>query len=87
MPQVISATQARNQFADILARVVYTGEEFVVQKQGKPVAIITKAVAKAKNKRLPRKLTGTEFLLKLAKYNYRGGPKNLARDHDKYAWG
>lgn len=47
----ISATQVRNEFADIINRVVYNNEEFLVEKQGKPVAKIVKAddtaVAKA----------------------------------------
>ena len=33
----------------------------------------------------PRKMTGTEFLLKLSTYNLHG-PKDLAKNHDKYAW-
>jgi len=34
-----------------------------------------------------KKITGTEFLGRLAKYNLRGGPKDLAKNHDKYTWG
>jgi len=33
-----------------------------------------------------RKITGTEFLARLAKYNLRGAPKDLAQKHDKYLW-
>lgn len=31
-------------------------------------------------------LKGTDFLLKLANYHFKGGPKDLAANHDKYAW-
>lgn len=31
-------------------------------------------------------ISGTEFLLKLATYHFKGSPKNLARQHDKYTW-
>lgn len=34
----------------------------------------------------PRKMTGTEFLLKLSTYHMKGGPKDLAKNHDKYTW-
>lgn len=84
MPQIISATQARNQFAEIVDRVAYAGEKFVVQKQGKPVAVIS-AVDKPQ-KRKNRKMTGTEFLLKLAAIKAKGLPADLAKNHDKYAW-
>lgn len=28
----------------------------------------------------------TKFLLKLGNYKLRGGPKNLAKEHDKFTW-
>ena len=31
-------------------------------------------------------LKGTDFLLKLAEYHFKGGPKDLAAKHDKYVW-
>lgn len=36
----ITATQVRNEFADIINRAVYNDEEFIVEKQGKPVVKI-----------------------------------------------
>lgn len=38
----ITATQVRNEFADIINRAVYNNEEFIVEKQGKPVVKIVK---------------------------------------------
>ncbi len=83
MPQIISATQARNQFAEIVDRVVYKGEEFVVQKQGKPAVLITRAVVNPKKP--GGKFTTTDFLSKLASYNFKG-PSDLSKNLDKYAW-
>lgn len=81
MPQTISATTARDNFADIINQAMYAGQEYIVVKQGKPAALITPA-----QKRNVSVQRGTQFLLKLAKYNLRGGPKNLAKNHDKYTW-
>ena len=87
MTNVVSATQARENFAEIINRVYYSGEEFVIQKQGKTTAIIRPPKAiKTKNKNPKKKMTGIEFLLKLSKYNAKGLPKDLAQNHDKYAW-
>lgn len=33
-----------------------------------------------------KKISGTEFLQRLAQYKMKGGPKDLARNHDKYTW-
>lgn len=33
-----------------------------------------------------KKNSGTEFLMKISKMGMKGGPRNFARDHDKYAW-
>ena len=63
MPQVISATQAKNQFAEIVNRVIYQGEEFLVHKQGKPAILITKANVQTTK---ATKFTTTDFLAKLA---------------------
>lgn len=84
MPQVISATDAKNQFSELVNRVVYNGEEFIVEKQGKPTVLITKVVKKTPKP--VKKMSGTEFLLKLSKYNAKGLPADLAKNHDKYAW-
>ena len=29
---------------------------------------------------------GLEFLMKISKYHMKGGPRDLARKHDKYTW-
>lgn len=53
MLQKISATKARDNFADLLNRIQYRGEEFIIEKQGKPVAVITvvnKAIHKGRTK-------------------------------------
>lgn len=34
----------------------------------------------------PRKMTGIEFLKKLSTYHMKGGPRDLAKNHDKYTW-
>ena len=41
MPILISTTEARTRFAEITNKVQYLGEEFIVEKQGKPVVLIT----------------------------------------------
>lgn len=83
MPQIISATDAKNQFAELVNRVVYNSEEFIVQKQGKPVVLITKPVQNSVKQ--SKKFTTNDFLLKLATYNFKG-PKDLSKNLDKYAW-
>ncbi len=85
MPQIISATQARNSFADIINRVLYRGEEFIVEKQGKPAVLITKPLESKVRVDKKKKLTGTEFLFELTKFKLKG-PKDLAKNHDKYTW-
>lgn len=37
MAKAISATKAAREFSDLLARVRYRGEEFVIEKGGKPM--------------------------------------------------
>ncbi len=83
MPQTISATQARNQFAEIVDRVVYKGEEFVVEKQGKPAVLISKANTNPAVR--SNKFTTTDFLSKLGSFNFKG-PADLSKNLDKYAW-
>jgi prevent-host-death family protein len=84
MPQVISATDAKNQFSELVNRVVYNGEEFVVQKQGKPVVLITHVNQSHQPK--PKKFTTNDFLTELTKVKAENLPADLGRDHDKYAW-
>ena len=85
MTQLISATQARNRFADIVDRVIYAGEEFIVQKQGKPAVKI--GPIDKKNKQNVKIDSGIKFLLKLTKIEAKDLPKDLSQNHDKYAWG
>lgn len=33
-----------------------------------------------------KRKTGIDFLKKLANYGFKGGPRNLAKNHDKYTW-
>ncbi len=40
MPTRIRSADARNNFAEIIGRAHFGGETFVVEKQGKPVAVI-----------------------------------------------
>lgn len=40
MSQVISATDARNNFSEILSQVIYNQREFIVEKKGKKVAMV-----------------------------------------------
>lgn len=41
MSTIVTATQVRNEISQIINKVFYQGEEFIVEKQGKPVARIT----------------------------------------------
>lgn len=86
MKQTINATQARENFSEIINRVVYLGEDFIVKKQGKPAVLITKINKTVHKKEDEKKIKTTEFLLKLSHYKLQGGPKNLAKNHDKYTW-
>ena len=85
MPQIISATEAREKFSELINRVLYRGEEFVVEKQGKPAALITN-IGKTQKKMKVKAIKSADFLLKLTTYNLKGGPKDLAKEHDKYIW-
>lgn len=81
MKQTITATEARERFADLINRVMYRGEEFIVEKQGKPAALITRLT----DAKTTEKYTGTDFLLELTKHKFKG-PKDLAKNLDKYVW-
>lgn len=81
MRQTVTATQARDRFAELVNRVVYRGEEFVIQKQGKPAALITRLTYHPRGKTY----TGADFLVELTKYKLRG-PKDFAKKLDSYVW-
>ncbi|MGI5837445.1 MAG: type II toxin-antitoxin system Phd/YefM family antitoxin [Chloroflexota bacterium] len=40
MPTKIRAADARNNFAEILGRAHFGGERFLIEKQGKPFAVV-----------------------------------------------
>lgn len=40
MPTRIAAADARNNFAEIIGRAHFAGEAFVIEKQGKPFAVV-----------------------------------------------
>ena len=84
MANLVTATRVKNQFSEIINRVIYRGEEFIVQKQGKPVVLITKVIKP--NTASPKKFTNNDFLAKLAQMKAEGLPKDLGKNHDKYAW-
>lgn len=64
MPQVISATQARNNFSDILSQVIYNQKEFIVEKKGKKIAmVIPFNIGKSTDEKI------SLVVEKLAKYN------------------
>lgn len=84
MPQFITATTAKNKFSEIVNRVIYQGEEFVVQKQGKPVILISRVTKKGVSQ--SKKFTTNDFLAQLAGIRAKGLPKDLAKNHDAYAW-
>ena len=41
MPQVINASHAKQNFSSILNNAYYKGEEYILQRHGKPVIIIS----------------------------------------------
>lgn len=54
MKTVISATQARNNFFEMLNSVIYKGEEFIVEKDGKPAVRVSSAVSKRDPKEIDK---------------------------------
>lgn len=70
MNQTINATQVRNQFTEIINRILYKGEEFIVEKKGKPVAKIIAIQEEIKEKK--------EF--KPPIYNMGGAKNTFSRD-------
>ena len=55
----ISATKAARNFSDLVNRVYYKGETFVVERGGEPVCKISPAA--------PERFTGAEFVEPLSK--------------------
>lgn len=40
MATTISAMEIRNRLGDLLSRILYTGERFIIERRGKPIAAI-----------------------------------------------
>lgn len=40
MPQVISVSQARNNFSELINQAYYQGRQFLVKKTGRPMAVL-----------------------------------------------
>jgi len=56
MKNVISATKARNNFFEMLNSVIYKGEEFIVEKDGKPVVKVSPVIIKRDPKEIDKVL-------------------------------
>ena len=54
MKNIISATEARNNFFEMLNSVIYKGEEFIVEKDGKPAVRVSSAVSKRDPKEIDK---------------------------------
>lgn len=65
----ITATELAKSLSDVLNRVKYKGEQFVVERNGEPIATIVPAAP-------PRSITLREFLLRY---------KHFPRPDDKFA--
>lgn len=66
-----SATEARNNFFELLNKVIYKGEEFVVEKDGKPAAKISPLPIKRKPEEINKILTDIrKVFAKSAKRKY-----------------
>ena len=59
MATSISATQAARSFSDILARVRYRGEEFLIEKGGEPVCRLTPVRVAARTARQLASIIGS----------------------------
>jgi len=56
MKNVISATEARNNFFEMLNSVIYKGEEFIVEKDGKPAVKVSPVITKRDPKEIDKVL-------------------------------
>jgi len=48
--------------------------------------VVNEALADHLEEKTKDKITGNEFMNRLAKYHVKGGPKDLAQNLDKYLW-
>lgn len=59
----------------------------LARQQEVPTAQLLRSFIKTGVKRVVvKKRDATKFLLDLASYHLTGGPKDLAKHHDRYAW-
>jgi PHD/YefM family antitoxin component YafN of YafNO toxin-antitoxin module len=82
----VTATYAKNKFSEILNKVSYSGERFLIQRQGKVVAILTSPEdCKTKG---DSEIEYKNVLQKLASYRVHDSniPKDLSVNMDKYLW-
>lgn len=56
MRNIISATEARNNFFEMINSVLYKGKEFIVEKDGKPAVKVSSAVSKRDKKEIDKVL-------------------------------
>ena len=71
MKHVLSATEARNNFFEMLNSVMYKGEEFIVEKDGKPAVKVSSAVVARDPKEIEKTLKEMrEVFAKSAKRKY-----------------
>lgn len=73
MRQTLSITQARRKLAEVTARVQRAGERFVIQKHGKPVAVLVSPSDLAALESLEDRLDLLDALDALADYRINGG--------------
>ena len=71
MKNILSATEARNNFFEMLNSVIYKGEEFIVEKDGKPAIRVSSAVSKKDPKEIGKVLKDVrKVFAKSAKRKY-----------------
>jgi len=56
MKHILSATEARNNFFEMLNSVIYKGEEFIVEKDGKPAVKVSSAMPEHDPKEIEKTL-------------------------------
>lgn len=84
MTNTLSASVARDSFSEILNRVQFAGEEFIIEKQGKPTAIITSY--KTGKQKKNNKPNWAKSMLSLSNKAGRSEVGDLSIKHDKYLY-
>lgn len=54
MRNILTATEARNRFFEMLNSVMYKGEEFVIEKDGKPAMKVSPVTAKKNSEEIKK---------------------------------